>query len=306
METKDLVSVIIPTFGRSEFLIRALKSVLNQTFKDIEIIIVDDNGKGSKNQILTEDRIKDFFSTLNNIKYIVHDINKNGSAARNTGIAHASGQFICFLDDDDEFLPEKLSSQISLLRSLDKEWVACYTGHTRLTNGVVRAEYNPKFSGDILYELLTHSIDTCSGSTLMIKIDIISKVKGFDVELKRHQDYDFIAKVAYYGKIAVIPEALVIIHEHGGNYKQKLYADVIFTRKQYMSKIEPFLSKLDRDQRRKVRYVNHLELCKQALKYRKIKDAFIYYLNCKAPFKALVDLTLDSIIYFRKSRTVYT
>ena len=98
-----LVSIIIPTYKGYDTLGRSVKSVLEQSYKNIEIIIVDDNGEGSENQIKTEDVLKSFLVD-ERVKYIKHKKNLNGSAARNTGFRHSNGEFIAFLDDDDEFL----------------------------------------------------------------------------------------------------------------------------------------------------------------------------------------------------------
>src|SRR3989338_8677774 len=100
------VSVIIPTHNRPELLKRAVKSVLNQTYKDLEVIVVDDG---------LEKRADETVNSFNDsrLKYIQHPEEKGGSAARNTGIKNSSGEFIAFLDDDDEWLPEKLEIQIN-------------------------------------------------------------------------------------------------------------------------------------------------------------------------------------------------
>ncbi len=83
MNGKDLVSVIIPTYQRPENLIRAIESVLTQTYKTIEIIVVDDNGKGTEWQLTTEKLLKDYV-VEGKIQYICHKESLNGSAARNT------------------------------------------------------------------------------------------------------------------------------------------------------------------------------------------------------------------------------
>ena len=97
---KIKVSVIITTYKRADMLSRAINSVLNQTYKNIEVIVVDDNGNGSEYRLKTE-IIMNKYSQIDNLKYIKHKENKNGSAARNTGIREATGDIICFLDDDD-------------------------------------------------------------------------------------------------------------------------------------------------------------------------------------------------------------
>src|SRR5690625_2563800 len=97
-----LVSVIIPTYKRPHMLARAIESVLNQTYINIEIIIVDDNSIESSYRKETIEFMRRY-SEYNNILYVKHKENKGGSVARNTGIAIAKGKFVTFLDDDDEY-----------------------------------------------------------------------------------------------------------------------------------------------------------------------------------------------------------
>lgn len=91
-----LVSVIIPTYSRPVNLKRAINSVLNQSYNNIEIIVVDDNGDGTYNQIRTEKEINEYMS-LNNFRYLKHNKNRNGAAARNTGIKTQKENILLFL-----------------------------------------------------------------------------------------------------------------------------------------------------------------------------------------------------------------
>lgn len=111
------VSVIIPTHNRSELLYSAITSVLNQTFQDFEIIVVDD---------CSGDNTPEIVSKLNNkrIKYIRNEINKGEAEARNTGIMNSDSEYIAFLDDD-EWLPEKLTLQVDLLKNSPTRLVWC-------------------------------------------------------------------------------------------------------------------------------------------------------------------------------------
>ena len=111
MDNQPLVSVIIPTYKRLGMLGRAIDSVLNQTYNNIEIIIVDDNNEDSEYRKETERFMKKYDDNIE-IKYVKHKQNKNGAAARNTGINNANGVYIAFLDDDDEFSPKKIELQI--------------------------------------------------------------------------------------------------------------------------------------------------------------------------------------------------
>ena len=112
---EPLVSVIVTSYNGSDSIARAIESVKKQTYKNIEILVVDDNGLGSEEQVKTEKIV----STFSDVKYIAHEVNKNGSAARNTGAREAKGEFYCFLDDDDEFLEKRLSFRLPSLMSLE-------------------------------------------------------------------------------------------------------------------------------------------------------------------------------------------
>ena len=91
----DRVSIIIPTYGSNTDPCRAIDSVLRQTYKNVEVVVVDDNGKGTAQQIKNEE----LFSKYQNdsrVRYVVHSKNLGGSVARNTGVAHSSGKYLCF------------------------------------------------------------------------------------------------------------------------------------------------------------------------------------------------------------------
>ena len=108
------VSVIITTYNRAHLVGKAIKSVLNQTFQDFELIVVDDGSTDN-----TEEVINSFNDTR--IRYIRHKINKGGNAARNTGLRNSKGEYIAFLDSDDEWLPEKLERQLEVFKKSQDE-----------------------------------------------------------------------------------------------------------------------------------------------------------------------------------------
>lgn len=299
---KKLITVIIPTFGRSEFLIRAVNSILKQSYTKFEIIIVDDNGRGNKEQINTYNKISELLDKEHRIRYIIHDYNKNGSAARNTGIKYSKGEYICFLDDDDEFFKDKLLKQYKLLEKSNKNWIACYTGHIRNfdNKSKINLEYKPNFEGDLLYPVTSFSVDACSGSTLMIRKEIIKKVKGFNEKLERHQDYEFLAKVAYYGKIKVISEPMVRINVHEGSYRQKSYDDIENTRLKYLQYIKPYLNKLSSKKKKRIYFINNYWLLKKSIFYKRYYKIIKYFLLCKNPFLTIYMLFKDSVNYLKR------
>ncbi|MEP9409901.1 MAG: glycosyltransferase [Candidatus Brocadia sp.] len=111
-----LVSVIVPTYNRPETLKKAIESIAAQTYKHIEAIVVNDAGEDVSNIIET-------FQNRLAIKYIVHDVNKDRAAARNTAIKHATGQYIAYLDDDDIFYPEHIETALKILTNTEHKIV---------------------------------------------------------------------------------------------------------------------------------------------------------------------------------------
>ena len=120
---KPLVTVIIPTFNRASVVGRAIRSVLRQTFPNWELLVVDDASTDG-----TEREVRSYSDKR--VKYIRHTQNRRISAARNTGIRAAQGGYVSFLDDDDEWLPEKLAKEVEVLRNSDPEVGLVYTGKT--------------------------------------------------------------------------------------------------------------------------------------------------------------------------------
>ena len=193
MNKQPLVSVIIPSFGGAQFLTRCINSVLNQTYTNIEIIVVDDNGIGTKEQLETAEIITQYKSK-DNIKYICHEKNINGSAARNTGFKHSKGEYIALLDDDDVFLYQKIQRQVELLHSLPSEFGAVYCSHETFLNEKKVGEEHAIFDGNFLYEYMTHKIEIAS-SSILIRRCVWEKIGGFDETFKRHQDWEFISRI---------------------------------------------------------------------------------------------------------------
>jgi glycosyltransferase involved in cell wall biosynthesis len=198
----EKVSVIIPTHNRSKFLRAAITSVLNQTYQDFELIVVDDASTDNTAETVTA--FKDA-----RIKFIHHETNKGGSAARNTGILHSSGDYIAFLDDDDEWLPEKLARQLDILRSSPSELGCVYTGYLDVdgNTGKVVAQQIPTKHGDLSKDLL---IENCVGSasSVCLKRECLAKVGLFDETLPCSQDYDLWMRIAKQFRFACVQAPL--------------------------------------------------------------------------------------------------
>lgn len=205
-----LVSVIIPTYKNSNTLIRAINSVVNQTYSNWELIIVDDNEPFSPDRRNTE-KVIEQYNEYKNIIYITHPSNLNASAARNTGFNFTKGHLIAFLDDDDEFYPEKLEKQVSTLSELDVSWGGIYCNYEIISSDK-RKVYKNKKEENILENLLLVKNSICGGSTLIVRRSVYEDLNGFDTEFNRHQDWEFLVRFLKRYKLALVEDILVNIY----------------------------------------------------------------------------------------------
>jgi glycosyltransferase involved in cell wall biosynthesis len=199
---KPLVTVIIPTFNRAPLVGRAIRSVLSQTWQDWELLVVDDASTDG-----TEEAVRSFSDAR--IQYLRHDRNQRVSAARNTGIRVARGEYVSFLDDDDEWLPEKLAKELEVFRNSDPEVGLVYTGKTVFDeHGRILQVRMPTLSGWV-YDAMLERHFIGSPSRVTIRKEVLERVAGFDETFVNCQDYDLWLRVAKVSKIACVPRLLV-------------------------------------------------------------------------------------------------
>ena len=196
------VSIIIPTYSRPDNLCRAIDSVLDQTYKPIEIIVVDDNGKGSDNQIETEVRLSSYIKSRK-ITYICHEVNKNGSAARNTGFKASSGEYINFLDDDDTFEKDKIAAQVAKLESVLDDYGACYCWRNTVIDGKIKEICRFVEEGDLRDQYLMRNV-YFNTSAILFRRHVLEELNGFDDTFIRHQDWEIMMRFWRKYKIAVV------------------------------------------------------------------------------------------------------
>ncbi|WP_133126202.1 glycosyltransferase family A protein, partial [Vibrio breoganii] len=148
----NFVSVIIPTFKRSDLLKNTIDSVLNQTYPYFEIIVVDDNEASSSYRKKTE-LLMSQYSLSTKIKYLKNEKNCGGSASRNNGVLASTGDFICFLDDDDTFHATKLEKQMSIMLSKDKTWGAVYCNYNFVSKNKIIRKTEHQEEGNLLFDM---------------------------------------------------------------------------------------------------------------------------------------------------------
>lgn len=216
---KPVVSVIIPTHNRCHLLARAIKSVLRQNFLDFELVIVDDCSTDETRKIVNQ------FND-DRIKFFLMEKQGGGSAARNLGIKYAQGNYVAFLDDDDEWYAEKLIYQVQLM-NLNHDIGLVYTGFVYIdshTNQPVN-KFIPAMKGHLNDRLLKAN---CIGttSTVMIRKECFETVGFFNESLKSCQDWDMWIRISENYKVDYINDVLVSYYVHSNsittNYKSRL------------------------------------------------------------------------------------
>ena len=193
------VSIIIPTFNRSDYITTALDSVLAQTYKDYEIIIIDDGSSDDTKEVLKPYQ--------DNIHYFYHD-NKGIPATRNKGIREATGDFIAFLDSDDYWLPEKLERQIECFCKNSHYGMVATRCSSITPDGRLRKKNRPGKSGWVLIDLFKANFIRTSSA--MIKKECFEKVGLFDESLPECEEYDLWLRITRKYPIGFINEPLAV------------------------------------------------------------------------------------------------
>jgi glycosyltransferase involved in cell wall biosynthesis len=203
-KVKPTISVIIPTYNRAHLVGRAILSVLQQTYRDFEIIVVDDSSADN-----TEEVVKSFDDER--IRYFKRNKNRGGAAARNTGVKLAQGKFIAFLDSDDEWFPEKLRKQIALINKSPDSVGAVYCLHYSQDDSlgyIIRPSTYSLGRGDVYY-LLLNGWCPPSTSLFMLHTRVFEKSGLFDESLTSFQDYDLWIWVAKHCEFEFVNELFV-------------------------------------------------------------------------------------------------
>ncbi|HCI55958.1 MAG TPA: hypothetical protein DFI01_08555 [Bacteroidales bacterium] len=217
------VSVIIPSFNSSHCIENALKSVINQTFKNFEVLVCDD---GSTDQ--TKEIVRAYQKNDPRIKLLCLAENQGSGAARNIGMSYAKGDYIAFLDSDDEWFPDKLKHQVERMDNLPKEVGVCFCGAIIIKNG--RNEKPIIYSPDKDWETDTFekfALDqiTFLTSTVLFRRSCLEESGLMIPQMRRNQDGEFFLRLFYNYGLTVIPKLLAVIKINTSS-KRRYYQDV--------------------------------------------------------------------------------
>jgi glycosyltransferase involved in cell wall biosynthesis len=206
----SLVSVVVPVFNRQTLVRRALDSILSQTYRAIEVVVVDDGSSDHTAQVVGECAKRD-----GRVRLVRHDCNRGAPAARNTGISASEGSYVAFVDSDDEWLPPKLAKQMEVFQRGPEAIGVVHCGYRKqYEDGRPSEDFCFDLSGEVHAAILgNYGLQT---STLLVKRDCFTIIGGFDERLRSCQDWDMCIRLAKHWLFDYVPEVLSIYHMHGG------------------------------------------------------------------------------------------
>ena len=247
MYEKGLVSIIIPTYKRCTMLSRAIRSVVNQTYKNIEILVVDDNEPGDEFSIAVKRLINKL--GYSQVKLVTQPKHINGAVARNAGIRAAKGEYICFLDDDDLYLPNKIERQVEYLKLQDSSvgGVSClkiFFKNDKLTH--ISEIWAPSKTQSL--DVMSKTLNIQTG-TVLLRRTCLDKAGYFDPNLRRHQEVQLMSYFTDKYRIDLIDDILIIIDE-SDLMNRPSYNKIKVFKEDFFKSITPLLSKYSKADRR--------------------------------------------------------
>ena len=214
---KPKVSAIIPNYNYAQYVGEAIDSVLDQTYPNIEVVVVDDGSSDGSREILEGygDRIK-----------VILQENQGVSAARNNGVKASEGRYLAFLDADDAWLPTKIQKQVDALNNSQNPGLV-HVGVAEIdADGKVIRERLDGLEGDVQKELLLieRSVILGGGSGSMITRQVFNEVSGFDEGLSTSADWDMFVRICGLHEAVFVPEVLLKYRIHLSNMHGNLAA----------------------------------------------------------------------------------
>lgn len=259
-----LVSCVVPTYKRSDMLLRAVKSALAQTHEKVEVLVVDDNDPNDEYSVEVQNKLKSIEDSR--LFYIQQEKHINGAVARNVGIKSAKGKYVAFLDDDDEWLPEKIDSQLAYMKE-NHDCKGCSCLYSFYKGGIPIMKCPPYTNDNLLFKILSRSVQMYT-STIMLEREYLFKSGLFDEELIRHQDLQMLADFAAIAKIAVLAEYLVKINMDS-DINRPNTAKTIEVKKIYLSKMKKHILTFSKREQKRIYGAHDFEVLVQGVKEKK-------------------------------------
>ena len=280
------VTCVIPSYKRCDTVTRAIDSVLAQTYKNVEVCLVDDNVPGDEYSQRLQEALKKYDGDCR-VRYIAQEKHINGAVARNVGIKAANGEFVGFLDDDDEWLPEKIEKQMAVIQSkpsLDAVtalWILC-------ENGKEIRRCAPYTADNLQFKVFLREVAVYT-STLLIRKSAIERFGGFDGKLLRHQDLQFLVDALKEAKFEVLPEYLVKLHADSEINRPNV-EKLITAKKAFFNSVDDEFQKYSKADKKRIKNAHYYEVAFQALKSKQYGIACKYVLKAGLKPQSVKDL----------------
>lgn len=274
---KDLVSVIIPTYKRSEMLLRALDSILNQTYKNIEVLLVNDNEPDDEFSVEVRKKVEKYQSDAR-FNFIMQKKHVNGAVARNVGIKKAKGEYIAFLDDDDWWEANKIEEQVKEIKKLDDSWggVSCkFTLYDEIHNVIGRTK---KYRDGYIYKDILNLMTDAPTGTLLLRHDCLDKTRCFDEALLRHQDLQLLVDFTSHYKLKEVDLYLHCV-DVSDTQNRPDPKKLIKFKEAFFKSINPVMNLLSDNERKCIYAMHKYELSYVCLKNREWVQGLSY---CKS------------------------
>ena len=201
-----LVSVVIPTFNRADFVVRAVESVLSQDYPSIEVLVVDDGS--------TDDTAARLDALADTRLRVLTQPNGGVARARNRGASEAAGLYVAFLDSDDFWLPGKLMAQVAAMEAAPSRAGFCYTGLEVRRPGAPSEVQIPTVSGSAFRAMLLDNAVRAPTSCGLVRREVFDAVGGFDPDLPAIEDWEWLIRVARLYDFVAVPEVLAVYRDH--------------------------------------------------------------------------------------------
>ena len=313
-----LVTIIITTYKRHNYLENAILSCINQTYKNIEIIIVDDNDCDSEYSLSVEHLIREKFKENTNIRLLKMIKNSGACKARNRGLKEAKGEFVNFLDDDDIFYENKIELQMKIYeKDFEKKYavVGCFAFVTNGKEKLLQVDKN-EVRGDVFFDCLCHSI--CQTSLPLIRKEYLLKSGGFEEIVACQEHLMLVNLLSKYPMYDYSPNYLVEIHHHEKNRISSSINRPIGAIELYKRISSRYLNSFTKEQSNAIELALKKNIINSWLLYGDKKNAYKWYkkigtLKFRQRFKILLDIILGikikifiiSILARKKYNVVY-
>ena len=273
-----LVSVIITTYHNEQYLGRAVESVLRQTYRPIELIVVDDNPPDSAERAAAEA----VMAAYPDVRYLRHPQNLNGAAARNTGIRAANGEYLAFLDNDDIYFETHIADCAAALQA-HPDCGAVLCGVVKICRGVVWDRIDVPEEDDMVRALLFSETALGTGSNLFLRTEAVRAIGGFDERFRRHQDVEFGLRYFAENRVCRLGD-VQIVKEMDGYSNMPDFARFYDAKRLLWDSFAPLLSSLSEEESRR---------------YYAGQYSALLYAACKSGDRSAIAQTAESLAQYR-------